>query len=109
VQIERIEVHANMTNETTLAENTSAIYDLLEKSKSVDPELYDRYIRNRAIDEPACTALITMYSVLTVLGALGNILVVSCHKQVFSSLLFHFSNFSKNISLYYFTHRFLLR
>ncbi|XP_068897681.1 neuropeptide F receptor [Tenebrio molitor] len=65
-----------MTNETTLAENTSAIYDLLEKSKSVDPELYDRYIRNRAIDEPACTALITMYSVLTVLGALGNILVI---------------------------------
>jgi neuropeptide Y receptor len=76
VQIERIEVHAKMTNETTLAENTSAIYDLLEKSKSVDPELYDRYIRNRAIDEPACTALITMYSVLTVLGALGNILVI---------------------------------
>ncbi|CAH1375158.1 hypothetical protein MTP99_016591 [Tenebrio molitor] len=65
-----------MTNETTLAENTSVIYDLLEKSKSVDPELYDRYIRNRAIDEPACTALITMYSVLTVLGALGNILVI---------------------------------
>jgi neuropeptide Y receptor len=76
VQIERIEVHAKMTNETTLAENTSVIYDLLEKSKSVDPELYDRYIRNRAIDEPACTALITMYSVLTVLGALGNILVI---------------------------------
>ncbi|KYB25447.1 neuropeptide F receptor isoform X1 [Tribolium castaneum] len=57
----------------TIPQNISS---LLDESRKVDPQLYDRYLRNRAIDEPACTALIAMYSVLIVLGALGNTLVI---------------------------------
>lgn len=51
--------------------------DILNKSKYVDPKLVDRYIQNRAIDEPAYSLLIIMYGVLIVVGALGNALVVS--------------------------------
>mgnify|MGYP005983628113 CR=1 FL=1 len=68
-----------MDNET-LSEHSN-ITSILMESRNVDPKLFDRYIRNRAIDEPACTGLIVMYSVLITLGALGNILVVSMVNQ----------------------------
>lgn len=51
--------------------------EIVRKSKDVDPELVDRYIYNRAVDEPAYTILIIMYSILIAVGALGNTLVVS--------------------------------
>lgn len=60
--------------------------DIVRRSKDVDPELFDRYIYNRAVDEPAYTILIVVYSILIVVGALGNTLVV-CTK---SSFLFVF-------------------
>ncbi|XP_019877913.1 neuropeptide F receptor [Aethina tumida] len=49
---------------------------ILNQSNAVDPKLMDRYLMNRAIDEPAYSTLIVMYSVLIVLGALGNTLVI---------------------------------
>lgn len=58
-----------LTNETIL--------EILRNTQNLDPELVYRYISNRAIDEPAYTALIVAYSVLIVVGALGNTLVVS--------------------------------
>lgn len=39
--------------------------------------LLEKYVQNRAIDEPAYTTLIVMYGILIVVGALGNTLVVS--------------------------------
>lgn len=51
--------------------------DILNKSRYVDPTLLDRYVQNRAIDEPAYSLLIIMYGILIVVGALGNTLVVS--------------------------------
>lgn len=65
-----------MENRTHFS-NTSDYHDILEKTKDIDPKLIDRYLENRAIDEPAYTTLIIMYSVLIILGALGNTLVVS--------------------------------
>ncbi|KAK5644811.1 hypothetical protein RI129_006111 [Pyrocoelia pectoralis] len=50
--------------------------EIVRKSKEVDPELVDRYIYNRAVDEPAYTILIIMYSILISVGALGNALVI---------------------------------
>ncbi|KAL3268012.1 hypothetical protein HHI36_007145, partial [Cryptolaemus montrouzieri] len=38
--------------------------------------LLEKYVQNRAIDEPAYTILIVMYSVLIIMGALGNTLVI---------------------------------
>ncbi|XP_044754601.1 neuropeptide F receptor [Coccinella septempunctata] len=38
--------------------------------------LLEKYVRNRAIDEPAYTTLIVMYGILIVVGALGNTLVI---------------------------------
>ncbi|CAH0555734.1 unnamed protein product [Brassicogethes aeneus] len=49
---------------------------IVNQSKEVDPKLMDRYLMNKAIDEPAYTTLIAMYGVLIVLGALGNTLVI---------------------------------
>lgn len=54
-----------------------SVNEIFRKSKDVDPELVERYIYNRAVDEPAYTILIVMYSLLIVIGALGNTLVVS--------------------------------
>lgn len=48
-----------------------------ELLKIEDPDLVDRYLKNKRIDEPACTILIHMYVILIILGALGNALVVS--------------------------------
>lgn len=56
---------------------TSIVEEVLRKSNEVDPKILDRYIHNRAIDEPAYTTLIFMYLVLIIVGALGNTLVVS--------------------------------
>lgn len=46
--------------------------------------LVKSYIENRKIDDPAYTILIVLYAVLIVVGALGNILVVSicCSKYL---------------------------
>lgn len=59
-----------------LLDNTTWHY-VLNKSTEVDPKLYDRYLMNKAIDEPAYTILIIMYCLLILMGALGNTLVVS--------------------------------
>lgn len=66
-------------NYTTPAHDDRTMDDsILNQSNAVDPKLMDRYLMNRAIDEPAYSTLIVMYSLLIVLGALGNTLVVSC-------------------------------
>lgn len=57
--------------------NESLYEEVLKKGNAVDPKILDRYIYNRAIDEPAYTSLIFMYCVLIIVGALGNTLVVS--------------------------------
>lgn len=58
------------------SENALTHDEILNRSKNVDPKLVESYIQNRAIDEPAYSILIVMYSVLIVVGALGNTLVV---------------------------------
>lgn len=55
----------------------ASVSEIFRKTKDVDPELLERYIHNRAVDEPAYTILIITYSLLIVIGALGNTLVVS--------------------------------
>lgn len=57
--------------------DNKTLHDVLNKSSEVDPKLYDRYLMNKAIDEPAYTILIIMYCLLILMGALGNTLVVS--------------------------------
>lgn len=70
--------------------HTISTEEILKKSNSIDPSLFDRYLKNQKIDEPAYTILITMYVVLIILGALGNTLVVRiyffffCNKKYFS-------------------------
>lgn len=59
--------------------NESFYEEVLKKGNAVDPKILDRYIYNRAIDEPAYTSLIFMYCALIIVGALGNTLVVSSH------------------------------
>lgn len=60
-----------------VTETTLTHEEIINKSKHVDPTLLDRYIQNRAIDEPAYSLLILMYGILIIVGALGNTLVVS--------------------------------
>lgn len=55
---------------TSSFEETNFTYD-------VDPNLMERYLTNKKIDEPAYSALISFYCILIAFGALGNILVVS--------------------------------
>lgn len=62
-------------------------HDVLNKSNEVDPKLYDRYLMNKAIDEPAYTILIIMYCLLILMGALGNTLVVSFDLLLFTVIL----------------------
>lgn len=57
--------------------NQTAYEEVIRKSNEVDPKILDRYIYNRAIDEPAYTTLIFMYCILIIVGALGNTLLVS--------------------------------
>ncbi|XP_030754183.1 neuropeptide F receptor [Sitophilus oryzae] len=56
--------------------DNNTLNEVLNKSSTVDPKLYERYLTNKAIDEPAYTVLAVMYGVLIVLGALGNTLVI---------------------------------
>lgn len=60
--------------------NQTMYEEVLRRSNEVDPNILDRYIHNRAIDEPAYTTLIFMYCALIIVGALGNTLVVSVTK-----------------------------
>ncbi|KAH1009446.1 neuropeptide F receptor isoform X1 [Dendroctonus ponderosae] len=64
-----------MENELHRIDNHT-LNDVLNRSNEVDPKLYDRYLLNKAIDEPAYTILIMMYSFLIILGTLGNLLVI---------------------------------
>lgn len=57
--------------------NNSDPRELIKRGNEVDPELLNRYVQNRAINEPAFSSLIVAYSILIVVGALGNTLVVS--------------------------------
>lgn len=45
--------------------------------KDFDPKLIEEYMTNRKVDEPAYQILIAMYSLLILVGAAGNTLVVS--------------------------------
>lgn len=56
--------------------DNKTLHEVLNKSSEVDPKLYDRYLMNKAIDEPAYTILIIMYCLLILMGALGNTLVI---------------------------------
>lgn len=56
---------------------TMSYEEVIRRSNEVDPTILDRYIYNRAIDEPAYTILILTYCILILVGALGNTLVVS--------------------------------
>lgn len=68
----------NFSNITYFTNTSDLTNEIVKKSQSVDPDLIQRYIENRAVDEPAYSILIVMYVTLIVVGALGNILVVSC-------------------------------
>lgn len=71
-----------MENEMHRIDNHT-LNTVLNWSNEVDPKLYDRYLLNKAIDEPAYTILIMMYSFLIILGTLGNLLVVSFSSAYF--------------------------
>ncbi|XP_060529392.1 neuropeptide F receptor [Cylas formicarius] len=66
---------AKMGEEVHRIDNNT-LNEVLNRSNEVDPKLYDRYLTNQAIDEPAYTTLIVMYCFLIVMGALGNTLVI---------------------------------
>lgn len=62
--------------------DNNTLNEVLNLSNEVDPKLYDRYLMNKAIDEPAYTILIIMYCLLIIMGTLGNTLVVSQWKNL---------------------------
>lgn len=68
------------TNIMALPESTNTTdidaLHLLDDPTSVDKYLIDSYQRNQSIQNPAYTTLIAVYGCLSVLGAVGNILVV---------------------------------
>lgn len=43
----------------------------------IDKKMMEQYMFNRKVDEPAFYILIVMYSILILVGAIGNTLVVS--------------------------------
>uniref|UniRef100_A0A6P7FAM2 Neuropeptide F receptor n=1 Tax=Diabrotica virgifera virgifera TaxID=50390 RepID=A0A6P7FAM2_DIAVI len=57
-------------------DNSTSSTDAYNDSDYVDPRLMERYLQNKAIDEPAYTVLIVMYCFLMIMGALGNTLVI---------------------------------
>lgn len=57
--------------------NNSDPRELIKRGNEVDPELLNRYVQNRNINEPEFSSFIVAYSILIVVGALGNTLVVS--------------------------------
>lgn len=67
-----------MENNVTSAPNTTASvmfnYDDVDK---IDKKMMEQYMFNRKVDEPAYHILIVMYSILILVGAIGNTLVVS--------------------------------
>lgn len=67
--------------------DNKTLHYVLNRSNEVDPKLYDRYLMNKAIDEPAYTILIIMYCLLILMGALGNTLVVSFDLLLFTMVL----------------------
>lgn len=44
-------------------------------------DLLERYLRNRGVDQPAYGILIALYTVIIVVGAMGNALVVSTNNM----------------------------
>lgn len=62
----------NMEKDVILAPN------ITNWTKEFDPELLiNQYMHNRKVDDPAFHILIFMYSLLILVGAAGNTLVVS--------------------------------
>lgn len=59
--------------------SSMTVIDLINKSNEVDPDLISSYMHNRAVNEPAYSILIFLYSLLILTGASGNSLVVSCY------------------------------
>lgn len=57
--------------------SSMTVIDIINKSNEVDPDLIASYMHNRAVNEPAYSLLIFMYSLLILTGASGNSLVVS--------------------------------
>ncbi|XP_050304823.1 neuropeptide F receptor [Anthonomus grandis grandis] len=56
--------------------DNNTLNEVLNRSNEVDPKLYERYVMNKAIDEPFYSILIGMYCLLIVMGAVGNTLVI---------------------------------
>lgn len=66
----------NLTN-IPLSNGSYNISWLFNASMNFNPVLVTQYMQNRKVDEPAFQILIAMYSLLIVVGAAGNTLVVS--------------------------------
>ncbi|KAK9731276.1 7 transmembrane receptor (rhodopsin family) [Popillia japonica] len=56
--------------------SSMTVIDIINKSNEVDPDLIASYMHNRAVNEPAYSLLIFMYSLLILTGASGNSLVI---------------------------------
>ena len=75
----------NINNSNPIIENFISSFNLsadnhsltIDVGKDENKILIDRFQRNRNIEDPAFTILTSMYSVLILLGALGNCLVVA--------------------------------
>ncbi|XP_068156163.1 neuropeptide F receptor isoform X1 [Drosophila tropicalis] len=63
-----------MIENSTMANASS--YNATYNTTTLDPVLIERFLRNRAIDNPWFHILISLYIVLIIFGAVGNILVV---------------------------------
>lgn len=59
-----------------LDSNVSVQMQILNRSGDVDPALVEKFIHNRAIDQPAYDILIFFYAILIIMGAFGNMLVI---------------------------------
>lgn len=63
--------------------NSSMAQDIINKSNEVNPDLIASYMNNRAVNDPAYSLLIFMYSLLILTGASGNSLVVSFYNLLY--------------------------